>query len=368
MIRSVRGLLLLAVAFGFLAAATPSPAQVFTPYDSFATFDPAKWRGTEFQPGNNQELSRMIVKGQLQLFLLSWGSEANNTGSSGFGSTAVRHPQPNDVGGMQALVTVAQATVQGCPDNEGDDNQPSTRAEIRGAFFNDGTSAGAGDLKGDIIAGSRSGSFSSAAPGRGGSVCRSSAASIRRAQYPGSGRHIPLQFNKSWAFGEADLLRLAWDKVDQIRRHPARGEGGGPRYKSSSSPIAGLLTDNDPPVNPFKELRVQAGNPNCTDGATASAIQALFDNVAVTQTSSPAPARPPTTARRYEGEIRDEAIRQRARARAGAPPALCRCHEGRRKRGSRPWAISFLRRFRRPVARQDPVGADGDDVGSLGAP
>lgn len=278
MIWSLRGMLLLVVAFGFLATATPTPAQpVFALYDNFSKFDPAKWRGTEFQPGNNQETSRMIVNGQLQLFMISWGSEADNTGSSGFGNVAVQHPNPNAVTAIQSLVTVVQGTAQGCPDNDANAGGATVRAEIRGAFFNDGTSTGANDMRGDIYA-----RFEKRLNDFGRRQIRlqvlrcTDAACNNMAQLTGS----PITFTTSWEFGQAHLMRLVWDQANHqfvATVLPAKGKTPPPEIQT----LTYGLSDTNAPVGPTKALRIQAGNSNCTDGATISAIQALFDNVSV---------------------------------------------------------------------------------------
>ena len=88
MIKSARWVLLSVVLLGLMAMPASSAAQVFTPYDTFAKFDPAKWRGTEFQPGNNQEMSRMIVKGRLQLSSCPWGPRRTTPAPRGSGTPA----------------------------------------------------------------------------------------------------------------------------------------------------------------------------------------------------------------------------------------------------------------------------------------
>ena len=289
MIRSVRGLLLLAVAFGFLAAATPSPAQpVFTLYDDFKKFDAAKWRGFDFQPGAAapvQETSRLLVKGKAQLFLLNWGSEADDTGFSGSGATRLRHPHPELIHGMQAEITVVQATAQGCVENP---NQATALAEIQGQFFNDGSSSGAGDQTGDVRARLRK---------RVGSSLNDRTIQLSAFRCNDHDCNsttnldgvVPFNFLTPsltpWTFGQAHVLRLLFDQSNHKFTAAVLSSTGKVILESHDIPffIGGLpLSDTAAPVAPLVEIRVQGNNVNCTAGATITAIQALFDNVAVT--------------------------------------------------------------------------------------
>jgi hypothetical protein len=180
---------------------------------------------------------------------------------------------------MQALVTVVQATAQGCPDNDTNAGGATVRAEIRGSFFNDGTGPGGSDLTGDIIARleKRFDDF-----GR----MRIRLQVLRCTDSTCNGQApvgtSPQTFTTSWTFGQPHVLRLYWEKGSKA----FIGQVLTPKGNTILEELMifydnPLLDDSTDPINPFKEIRVQVGNSNCTDGATLSAIQALFDNVGV---------------------------------------------------------------------------------------
>jgi hypothetical protein len=280
MTRPVRHALLLVVALGLLAVPAWSSAQpVMVLYDNFSKFDPAKWRGEEFQPGESsplEETSRMIVNGKLQLFVLSWGSEANDTGFSGGGLTRVRHPNPNAVTALQADVAVVQATAQGCRDNP---NQADARAQLQGIFFNDGSSSGVGDETGDVRA-----RFQKRFDSTNG---RQILLQVIRCNDPGCNGTTqlisPIVFNTPWAFGQVHTLRLVWDQAShRFTGFVMSGKTIVEFHDFTYDP--NTLPDTLPPGFAEKVLRVQVNNVNCTEGATLGAIQALFDNVFVNAT------------------------------------------------------------------------------------
>jgi hypothetical protein len=124
-----------------------------TVYDDFSsTFvDPDSWRyatswGDDVWP---YEGGFRNLKGKLSLFSRAYGGELSNTGTQ----YMRRQLYLRDVGGINSIEASIQIAkngheITGCVDNP----EPSeTRIWIGGAFFNDGTSGGPGDYKGDII-------------------------------------------------------------------------------------------------------------------------------------------------------------------------------------------------------------------------
>ena len=125
----------------------------------------------------------------------------------------MRHPNPDAIVGMQAVVTMVQATTQQCPDNDDPNNQPTVRAEIRGSFFNDGGSTGPADLTGDVIARIEKRFAPFGLPSTPMRIrlqlvrCADAACNTSTA-LPGS----PVQFAAPTTLGQAHVLRLLWDK------------------------------------------------------------------------------------------------------------------------------------------------------------
>src|SRR5438093_763730 len=130
----------------------PAQVPVHETFDG-PMIDPLIWHGND-SPGvvgtSDLEIRRAIVNGQLQLKLTSYGKTDSNVGQTGFASNRLRLNNPALLTQLRARVTVQQAVAQSCPANTTGSSQPQAR--LVAAFFNDGSSTGAGDQTGDVQA------------------------------------------------------------------------------------------------------------------------------------------------------------------------------------------------------------------------
>ena len=198
--------LALAAALLAVAVSVPTSAVALTLYDNFAgpLIDPSKWFGTDAFGGSSNpttEFPRQIVWGSLRLAATQYGLANTDSGAS---SSAIRlrvSQNPASITTMQARVTVTAGNAEVCPTNTSATSKG--RAQIVGAFFNDGTSSGAGDETGDIFAG-----IQMAVDGTLGNVVEAFFSRCTNAGCSNSTVLTVQQFTTTWALNRADTLTL----------------------------------------------------------------------------------------------------------------------------------------------------------------
>ena len=168
---------------------------------------------------------------------------------------------------MQANVTVTAALAEGCPANA---SATRARAQLHGAFFNDGSSTGAGDRTGDI--------FAIIEKRRASPAANTIRALVNRCIDPQCNDNINLAtriFVTGWTLGVADTLELRWDPDnDQFLFALNPGTAG-----EETAALAYGVSDANPPGLDLKQLRVLNNVANCTEVRKSASITALFDDV-----------------------------------------------------------------------------------------
>ena len=248
-------------------------SQALTLYDDFNVkpINPAKWSGSEGSAGPaapNTETARKLAGKQLSISLTLWGRTDSNTGNAGNQSNRLAVTNPVPVTTIQADVTVKSAKVVGCAANT---TSTRARAQVLGAFFNDGTSTGAGDRTGDIIAGTQSVRDSLLGDRIEGFITRCTNAGCTIITNPAS-----VTFIASWVQGVANTLSVQWDKPNKQFIYILNG--------SEQHNLTYTFTDTNGPVVDFKQVAANNSAASCLGPAPrASAImKALFDNVMLT--------------------------------------------------------------------------------------
>jgi len=243
-------------------------------YDNFSgtQINPDKWNGAESftsSSGNpNAEAQRYITGQKLRVALTTFGDVTSNTGDRS-GRFGLSFPNPTPITAMQASVTVRQAMAQDCPANTA---VSRARAQLIGAFFNDGTSPGAGNRIGDILAGIQK------EQSHDGFLIR---AFINRCTDSGCGSSssaVPSQtFPTPWQIGRADTLLVQWDPANN--RFLYEVNPGTSREESLT--LTYPLSDGLPPVTNFKNIRASNNGANCMPPGvrTKVVMDARFDNV-----------------------------------------------------------------------------------------
>jgi hypothetical protein len=156
--------LALAIVIGLLATMTGRSHAQFVLYDDFtaSVIDPSKWTGISTEGSlvaPATEATRAIVDGgllnrSLLLTLVSWGGDGSDAGvvltRQGLNITQLGSPGGSgSITGLMANVAVLAARAQNCAANPAV-SAPSARAQLIGAFFNDG-SGSVGNRTGDVI-------------------------------------------------------------------------------------------------------------------------------------------------------------------------------------------------------------------------
>src|SRR5262249_52496554 len=156
---------------------------------------------------------------------------------------------------------------QGCPANP-DATRP--RAVLGGAFFNDGSSSGANDQTGDVIAHIHMVLDSNLGPGFELEVIRCDDAACNTSALLGNA-----PFTKVWALNERHPMILAWDAVNK----QFVGIVGFPTVAQEIQTVSyGALSDVSAPGVDFKELGIKHQVASCTAGAKMAQMTVLFDN------------------------------------------------------------------------------------------
>jgi hypothetical protein len=226
------------------------------------------WQGGESSDAgtSDTETSRSIQNGQLQVSLTTFGRTDTNVGVFG-GNTRVLLNSPGGLTVLFVQVTVTQAVAQGCPANT---TATRPRARIRAAFFNDGTSTGPNDERGDVIADLQMVMDSSLGPVFELSVFRCSNFQCTVTNTVGF-----KTFAKIWTLNEPHTLLLFWDQANnQITGIVDFNTAGA---ETQNVPYFGL-PDADAPGFDFKSLQVANLVASCTAGAKMAQFTASFNN------------------------------------------------------------------------------------------
>jgi len=264
----------LAALVGALALGHPavSDAQLVL-YDDFSSplINPDKWYGTNQTGGAGNpttEAEQILRSGQLEMTLSQYGLSNSDSGST-TGLVHLRVINPIPITTMQASVTVLSGEADACPTNASG-AAFSARAEVMGNFFNDGSSTGANDLTGDVIA--RVGLAVDAAAGNviqaAISRCSNSACS--------SSSSVGFQnFTGTWTVNRPQTLTLTWDHANHQFVFSAKPSGGSVETHS----IPYTLSDSAPSGGPTKTLRIFNSAANCNGSQKHAFMDALFDTV-----------------------------------------------------------------------------------------
>jgi hypothetical protein len=241
---------------------------------SSGLIDPTKWFGTVATGGSGNpttEVKRRIDHGKLHLRLDQYGLTTSNSGTSGGQfRLAVHNPVP--ITTMQAGVIVLSGEALLCPANAG--ATVRSRAAIVGSFFNDGSSTGAGDRTGDIIA-----TVQKVADATLGDVIQ---AVISRCPDASCSSPTTLSFQyftATWVPYQPHTLTLTWDAANDQFIYTAKPLRG--RAETITLPYT--QTDAVPPVVNFKQVQVNNSAANCNGSREHAFMDALFDNVMVNQ-------------------------------------------------------------------------------------
>jgi hypothetical protein len=263
---------LLIVSLMLLGFAGVSQAQLVL-YDDFNVkpINPAKWSGSAGSAGPaapNTESARKLAAKQLYIALTLWGRTDSNTGNAGVQSNRLDVTNPVPVTAIQADVTVKSVKVVGCAANP---TATRARAQIVGGFFNDGTSPGAGDRTGDIIAGTQSVRDTLFGDRIEAFINRCTNATCTT--FTGLAFQV---FTATWTQGVADTLRLEWDPANDRFIHTVNPGG-----VNEIITLTYTVPDANAPVANFKQVAAGNSAASCLGPAprTSATMKALFDNV-----------------------------------------------------------------------------------------
>ena len=285
---TMRHLITILAALAALAWLTqPSDAQ-FVLYDNFEAggIDPARWQGFINEgtfAGPTEEAHRLVENGSLRVHLVSWGDDATNTGSvrsrNGVNVTQLGTPGGSGfITGLKAKVTVVGADTQDCPTNPETAAPSLGRAQLIGAFFNDGSSGGAGDRTGDIIA-----VFELQRRKDG---TNRIVATVNRC--PNSG--CTPGSNPIAVTGNPAALTTTWDANTPLTLKMVWNQAGGKFAFTVTNPVTlatetvattytPTITQGGPPVSDIKSVRLLNDVENCSGDRKSVSMDALFDNV-----------------------------------------------------------------------------------------
>ena len=284
-----RAVVILSIVIALLAVMTGRGHAQFVLYDNFAgsSIDQAKWLGffnegsrpDGITGGQTAESVRVVENGSLHLHMVSWGTDFSDTGTvrsrMGLNMRELGTPEGSGfITGLKARVTVHDADAQPCPNSTG--TLARARAEVIGAFFNDGGSGGPGDRIGDILA------VFDLEKARDGST--SISASLYRCRNAGCSSFLlvpnlptenPVVFTTTWSPDTAVVVKLVWDKTNGRFKFAVNGA------ESKAITYLGVLPDGTPPVFDFKSVRVFHDAENCTAGPKRAMTDAFFDDIKV---------------------------------------------------------------------------------------
>ena len=309
------------IAFLMVAAAVslpvPARGQALSVYDAFGAgeLDPVRWRGYEYTldgtssrtvalfggyddapgysgesfygPSSIGESRRRVLNRQAQVALTSskrGGFQGTTSHGKARAGLRMNHPGLADsalVTTLRASVTVAGVSAE--PPDPVTENcgwYNSARAQVFGHFFNDGSSAGPGDLTGDVFASvslERRVEETSAGP-----VVRDVVeARVGRCNTPECRMTWEaILFTRTWTVGAAHVLTITWQP--DADRFQFTVSGGGVAVESRT--VAYTVADSAPPRGGAYDLRVESQPGFC--GRTGEeliwqtvSIDARFDDV-----------------------------------------------------------------------------------------
>jgi hypothetical protein len=257
---------------GVILIGAPAQSRAQVIFDPFTNplINPDRWHGFEDSGDtgtSNTETSRSIQNGQFQMSLTSYGTTSSNSGQAGFASTRLRLNNPAGLTVMVVQVTGTQATAQACAANT---SSSEARARLLGAFFNDGSSTGPNDRKGDVLA-----EMQMILDSKDGQIFDLTVFRCLDSQCAFTSVLGSIQFATHWTIGQKRMIVLAWDKPN--KRFLGFVDFQQPNQEMQNVSY-GALPDANPPVFDLKGLTITTVMANCTAGRTKSQMTALFDN------------------------------------------------------------------------------------------
>ena len=242
-------------------------------YDDFSAplINPDKWAGSEATGGTGNpttEVERIVQLGRLEMRIGQYGLDTTSVGTSN-GKVRLGITNPGPITTIQSTVTVVSVGTEVC---EANTTPSESAAYISGDFFNDGSSTGAGDATGDVVA-----TLYKLASSTLGNVIR---ALISRCNNPACSAFNTVgtqMFTSTWTPGDSHTLTVTWDAANNhfiFSAKPARGSA-----ESHSLPYS--QSDSTPPVLSAKQLLVASTVQNCVGNQKGGAMVAQFDTVMV---------------------------------------------------------------------------------------
>ena len=270
-----QGVLVAMIAAAVVGCPVTSQAQMVL-YDDFSSgiIDGVKWFGTDAFGGTanpTTEIIRRIEHGKLRLRLNQYGLTTSNSGTSG-GQVRLAFQNPASITAIQAGVTILSGEALGCPANAG--ATVRSRAQLVGGFFNDGSSTGAGDRTGDILAFIHKVTDPTVGELMQGGFTRCADATCS------SNPTLSAQtFGRTWAPYQAHTLTLTWDAANHQFVFAAKGARG----PAETFTLPYTQADSASPGLDFKQLSVNNSAANCSGSRKHAFMDVLFDNVMVNQ-------------------------------------------------------------------------------------
>lgn len=265
------------VVVGLVLASAPVHAlDPFVLYDDFSAADgklnPLKWSGLEFV-GHGTEASRSINAGALRMVYRAFGNATSGRlTSSGFGLLLIKNTTA--IKSLQAQVKVLSAQAADCPSNS---LITSSRAGLRGSFFNTGSSGFGGGATNDVHALL----FLRRVPTDSGPNLRVRAQVFRCANLLCSQVNSLQEKDLGAAFiGQFYTLQIEWDKSN--KKFFFQLNGVLPKVAISYS-----LSDSAPPSVALKMLELADDVENCTTPQSQGFMDAVFDTVQVNSSATP---------------------------------------------------------------------------------
>lgn len=278
-----RSTALVLVLFAIALGPTIAHGQTTAVYDDFslARINPEKWMGSESTLGagaSSNEIFRGIVAvtGEAKMLLRATGATSSDSGSL-FAGNRLRVGHPKLTAGtpiiqvIEAQVNVIDASVDACPGNTGVASR--VRAQIAGAFFNDGTGTNqAGNRTGDVTAGVQKVIDSNFGNRVEAFINRCIDAGCATASLGSTG------FTRSWVTNSPDVMRITWVPGENKFQFTVNGPEG-----DETVTLGYVVADAAKPKRIFHELIESFTLANCTAGAVEGFMDLRIDNVRLDQ-------------------------------------------------------------------------------------
>jgi hypothetical protein len=306
-----------------VSSAVPSAGQTLGLYDDFSSgpLDAARWLGYEYSisrydshpealygtPDWNAGVSdptilaslRRVVNGQAQIAMTSYriaGQGYAEGGAKARSGLRINHVALSDhrpvVTAFQARVTVANASIP-MPDLICHPRDLGTaRAELFGHFFNDGTSAGTGDLTGDVFVLVRLSRQVQSTDGEDDVLRNVVETQTGRCNNPDCSRvrwGATTTFERTWEIGVAHVLTIVWQAASDAFAVTVAGGG-----VTESRTVQYTFADTTPARGYVYDLRVETRPRRCYITVASDqvphevSIDARFDNVQLNSTAATA--------------------------------------------------------------------------------